>query len=266
MPDTIELNANRPIPAQAVGSRPIFLSAQWRNLVVLNFEIEARRLQHLLPRGTELDTYEGRSFVSMVGFQFLDTRLFGWSIPGHRHFEEVNLRFYVWRDVAGERRRGVVFVKELVPRVAVAKVARWVYNENYSTLPMRHSLAIDSANGCLPHEVAYEWRRGRSWDRLAVRVEPESWSQPAPDSLDEFIIEHYWGYSVQRDGGTMEYEVSHPGWRIAPAVAAEFNCDARALYGSAFAAALAARPASAFLVDGSAVEVHQGTRLRWESI
>lgn len=265
MSETMELEARRELTEPAVRSTPVFLSAEWRNLVVLNFEIEPERLHPYLPRGTQLDTYEGRSFVSMVGFRFLNTRLFGWSVPGHRNFDEVNLRFYVWRDVAGERRRGVVFVKELVPRVAVAKVARWFYNENYSTVAMRHTLDADAEQGHLPREVAYEWRHDRSWNRLAVRVEPRSWSLPVADSLDEFIIEHYWGYSVQRDGGTMEYEVAHPPWRIAPAVAAEFSCDVRSLYGVTFAAALDAPPASAFLVDGSSVDVHQGRRLRWKS-
>ncbi|MBX3411615.1 MAG: DUF2071 domain-containing protein [Pirellulales bacterium] len=265
MSDTIECTASSPPHALETGETPIFLTAAWRHLVVLNFEIDPDRLLHLLPRGTELDTYEGRSFVSMVGFQFLDTRLFGWPVPGHRRFEEVNLRFYVWREVSGQRRRGVVFVKELVPRLAVAKVARWFYNENYETRAMRHRLAPAAAGHRLPTEMIYEWRRAGRWDRLGVGVDPENWGYPAPGSLDEFIIEHYWGYSVQRDGGTMEYEVRHPAWRIAPAVEWEFDCDARALYGSTFAEALRQPPASAFLADGSAVDVHQGTRLRWPS-
>jgi len=262
MQETAELAVGAEVAAPATRSTPVFLSAEWRNLVVLNFEIAPERLLPYLPRGTELDTFEGRSFVSMVGFRFLDTRLWGWPIPGHRHFEEVNLRFYVWRDVAGERRRGVVFVKELVPRVAVAKVARWVYNENYESLPMSHELETDATGEGRPRGVTFAWHhRGRA-ARLGVRVDPATWSRPMPGSLDEFIIEHYWGYSVLRDGATMEYEVSHRGWQIAPAVDWSFECDSQALYGADFSAALAARPTSAFLVDGSPVAVHRGTRLR----
>jgi len=256
--------AAEPIPAKHV-STPVFLSAQWRHLVVQNFEVDPRLLADCVPRGVELDTFEGRTFVSMVGFLFLDTRLFGFSIPGHRQFEEVNLRFYVVRDTAAERRRGVVFIKELVPRRAVATVARWFYNENYRTFPMRHEIIPADNNSESPREVSYSWRRGGRGERLVVDVGDAPWSLPAAGSLDEFIIEHYWGYSVQRDGSTMEYEVTHPRWRIAPALNSTFDCEASSLYGRAFGRALAAEPASAFLVDGSAVEVHRGVVLSRET-
>jgi len=235
-----------------------FLTALWRDLVMLNYEVEPEILAALVPAGTELDLWQGRAMVSMVGFHFGRTRVLGLAIPGHCNFEEVNLRFYVRRDGPEGLRRGVVFVKEIVPRAAIAWVARTLYNENYVALPMRHRVAQEAASGA--KSVAYEWRQGGRWSRLRVATQGRSEIPPA-DSEATFITEHYWGYARQRDGGTVEYRVEHPQWRVRAAVESEFECDVAALYGAPFAGALSGPPASAFLADGSAVTVRRGLRL-----
>src|SRR5207237_2044456 len=133
------------------------------------------------------------------GFLFLCTRVRGLPILFHRNFEEVNLRFYVRREERGELRRGVVFVKELVSRRAIAWVARAVFNENYVALPMRHAIApFDESRTAT--EVSYGWRLEKRWERL--RVEPAlAPSDATAGSEERFITEHYWGYVRQRDGG-----------------------------------------------------------------
>ena len=109
-----------------------FLTASWTDLVILNYEVPPAVVLPLVPRGTELDIWQGQALVSLVGFLFTDTRVRGLAIPWHRHFEEVNLRFYVRRRVASAPdRRAVVFVRELVPRYAIAAIARFLYNEPY---------------------------------------------------------------------------------------------------------------------------------------
>ena len=224
---------------------------------MLNFSIPPEVLAPFVPRGTVLDAFEGITYVSMVGFLFLDTRVRGLAIPWHRDFEEVNLRFYVRREAEEGWRRGVVFVKEIVPRWAIAKVARWVYNEHYVALPMRHKVE----RAATVHSAEYAWRFGGRWCRLAVRAEGEGRLVEA-GSLDEFITEHYWGYAVQRDGGALEYKVEHPKWRVWRAKEAVFECDVAGLYGAGFAEALMTQPASAFLAEGSAVTVYGGRRIR----
>ncbi|MDE0204502.1 MAG: DUF2071 domain-containing protein, partial [Candidatus Tectomicrobia bacterium] len=102
------------------GHRRVFLSANWRHLVMVNYEVDPNLLRSWLPAGVELDTWQGRTLASVVGFEFLATRVLGVQVPGHQDFHEVNLRFYVRRRVGGGWRRGVVFVKELVPRRAIA--------------------------------------------------------------------------------------------------------------------------------------------------
>jgi hypothetical protein len=225
---------------------------------MLNYPVDPEILTPFVPRGTELDSWQGRTFVSVVGFLFLDTRVLGMAIPYHRDFEEVNLRFYVRRKVGEEWRRGVVFVKEIVPRFAIAATARLFYGEKYVALPMRHSITGDPTRGGM--DVRYGWRwRGR-WNGIGG-VASGSAAEAAPGSEEEFITEHYWGYSSLRGGGCVEYQVEHPRWRVWTLSRPVLDCDVAALYGERFAAPLAGEPSSAFLADGSEVTVHQGVRL-----
>jgi len=226
---------------------------------MLNYEVEPDVLAPFVPAGTELDAWEGRALVSVVGFLFLGTRVMGVGIPFHRDFEELNLRFYVRRLVAGELRRGVVFVKEIVPRLAIAATARLLYGENYVALPMSHRLGSPLPDGATPGRVEYAWGQRRE---SSVVLSPGSPYAPlVPGSEAEFVTEHYWGYARQRGGATVEYRVEHPPWRVARADSARLDCDVAALYGERFREGLSAAPVSSFLADGSEVAVHHGTPL-----
>ncbi len=218
---------------------------------MLNFGVDAEVLQPLVPAGTELDFHEGRTFLSVVGFLFLNTRVLGVPVPLHRNFEEVNLRFYVRRRAEEGWRRGVTFVRELVPRRAIAALARTFYGEPYSALPMRHAVRCKESG----LSVAYEWQRAGRWERLAMSVTGQP-QDSAADSHEEFISEHYWGYTA-RGAISSEYEVEHPRWRFWPATTWEFQADIASLYGERFAHALQASPVSAFLAEGSLVQVNR---------
>jgi uncharacterized protein YqjF (DUF2071 family) len=215
-----------------VAAAPRFLTAEWRNLLMLNYAIDPSALARHVPWGCELDAWEGRTLVSVVGFQFLRTRVGGIPIPGNTDFEEVNLRFYVRRKAHGEWRRGVVFIKELVPRPAIAWVARRIYGENYVALPMRH--ALDG-------RVAYGWRRLGRWEGLSATIAGTP-TLPADDGEETFITDHAWGYTRRGERRTDEYEVEHPRWRVWNASNATLDCDAASLYGAEFAGALSQAP------------------------
>jgi hypothetical protein len=154
-------------------------------------------------------------------------------------------------------RRAVVFIRELVPRWAIAAIARWMYNEPYLSVPMAHAIDLDGRAG---GTVAYRWQHhGRPFALGAGVSGP---AQPlVPGSEAEFITEHYWGYTRQRDGGTLEYEVAHPRWAVWTADSARFEGQADRLYGPDFARILAGRPQSAFVAVGSPVSVFRGRRL-----
>ena len=236
---------------------PVFLTAEWRSLVMINYAVEPAVLAPHVPRGVELDLWEGEALVSMVGFLFLKTRVLGLPIPFHQNFDEVNLRFYVRRRSAGEWRRGVVFVREIVPRFAIAAVARVAYNEPYLSLPMRHRVPSALKAGA---RLEFGWRfRGR-WHSLGATLmgEPRDIRKA---SAEEFIFEHYHGYTRQRDGGTVEYQVEHPQWRAWQTSESLLDADVPALYGEPFAASLGGKPRSAFVAEGSPVLVRRGVRL-----
>jgi uncharacterized protein YqjF (DUF2071 family) len=220
---------------------------------MVNFVVDPSVLEPLVPAGTELDLWQGRAYVSVVGFRFLNTRVRGIPVPFHRNFDEVNLRFYVRRRVGSEWRKGVAFVKEIVPRRAIAFVARALYNENYVLMPMRSSVII-------PGKVRYEWRHAGAWEGISASVVGKPYRAEF-SSEETFITEHYWGYARQRDGSTVEYAVEHEPWRVWRCEDPALACQVARLYGEAFAPFLANRPSSAFVADGSAVVVRKGVRL-----
>jgi uncharacterized protein YqjF (DUF2071 family) len=265
-----------------MSNRPL-LTAEWRNLVLLNFPIPTEIIKRLAPPGTEPDLHNGQSYISIVGFCFENVRLFGIPFPGHTSFPEINLRYYVRRTVGMEVRRGVVFAREIVPRRAVSIVANRLYNENYITCPMHSEIQIAGAELSPKDSVAYAWktpsRKRRPPTKKDVTVAPvypaspigrhnrvsgqvaAPLALPSPGSLEEFIVEHYWGYSHGRDGRTREYQVAHAPWRTAPADNVTWDCDITANYNSPLAEFLTARPACAIIADGSPVQVFRGRRL-----
>lgn len=245
-------------PSKTINSSGKFLTAEWRYLAMLNYEIDPACLLSYMPNGTELDSWNGKTSISVVAFLFLNTKVLGWSIPFHRNFEEINLRFYVRRLGPEGWRRGVVFIKEIVPRAAIAAVARRVYNENYVALPMRHEVTASFGPPSLV--VDYSWRFKEKWNQLQVKTKGDL--QPiTPGSEEEFITEHYWGYAAQSDGGCVEYQVEHPPWRVWQVGETIFDCDVAGLYGDVFAESLQGTPSSAFLAEGSAVVVRKGVKL-----
>ena len=224
---------------------------------MLNYKIEPSVLAPYVPTGTELDLWNGKNLVSVVGFLFAKTRVFGIPIPFHRNFEEVNLRIYVRRKAEDGWRRGVVFIKEIVPRAAIALTARKLYNEPYIALPMAHQIVEESSS---VKSAEYSWRFGGRPNGLKLTTRGES--QPLTEGSEaEFITEHYWGYNAQRDGSTLEYRVEHPRWRIYDVAEAKLDCDVADLYGEQFRENLKHKPVSAFLAEGSAVTVYRGVRL-----
>ncbi|MDB6066721.1 MAG: hypothetical protein JWR26_2929 [Pedosphaera sp.] len=220
---------------------------------MLNYEVDPGILKSFVPRGTELGAWHGKTYVSMVGFLFLKTKVRGMAIPFHQNFEEINLRFYVKRLGADGWQRGVVFIKEIVPRFAIATIARLFYNENYIAMPTKHTLET-SVEGLM---AEYAWRFKGRWNRLMVKTAGSAGLVEA-GSLEEFITEHYWGYAVQKNGGCVEYKVEHPPWLIWQTREVVFDCDVEGLYGGQFAEFLRTKPSSAFLAEGSPVMVYRG--------
>lgn len=241
-----------------------FLTARWTELLLLNFPVPVDEIALLAPPGTEPDLFHGQALISIVGFQFRDTRVRGCRLPGHTHFPEINLRYYVRHTAGDEIRRGVVFVKEIVPRRLISLVANRVYNENYIARPMCSECHMTGRELAPGDKLTYAWqsqsRAGPHWNTLSARVAATP-QPPLSGSLEDFIVEHYWGYVRARDGTTTEYRVAHDPWRVAPADNVTWDCDLAATYDTPLAKYLALPPTSALIADGAAVQVFPGRRL-----
>ncbi len=229
-----------------------FLTARWQDLIMANYEVDPSLLESRLPAGTDMDLHDEKCFVSLVGFMFLETRVLGLPIPFHVNFEEVNLRFYNKRELAGETRRAVCFVKEIVPRFAIATVARVVYGEPYECWKMGHERTETI--------VSYDWSKGGHKNLLSVEID-ESLGVPAEGSHGEFIIEHYWGYTSRGGGRVDEYKVEHPKWELFSVKNEVIDVDFSATYGKEFAFLAGEKPYSVLLAKGSEVSVYKGARV-----
>ena len=237
-------------------NKSVFLSAEWRDLIFLNYVVDPSLLLPFVPPGTALGSFQGKTYLSLVGFRFCKTKLWGkMAVPFHSEFEEVNLRFYVHREVQNELRRGVVFIKEIVPKPAIALTARWVYGENYVSLPMQHKVARKATSV----DAEYSWQQDHSRFRLFASTKNPS-VLPTPGSLEQYITEHYWGYS-RESGGSLEYRVTHIPWPVSVVEHAGFEGAAEELYGPELALVLSRPPDTAYLAEGSPIEVLRGRRI-----
>lgn len=227
-----------------------FLTARWQNLIMANYCVNASVLTPYLPAKTRLDFFNGHCYLSLVGFLFADTRLRGIKIPFHVNFEEVNLRFYVRHQEETVDRRGVVFIKEIVPKPAISLVANTLYREKYCTKKMRHTWKENGDTLA----IAYQWKHAGVWNSLQALVAASPLAMN-PGSEEEFIAEHYWGYSRYDARTSFEYEVQHPRWELLPVKEFAIQCDFGALYGDSFAFLQQEQPHSVFVAKGSEVAV-----------
>lgn len=234
-----------------------FLTAKWTNLALINYEIDAKILEKYVPTGTELDFWDNKFYISLVGFMFEDVKLLGLKIPLHTNFEEVNLRFYVKRFEEGKWKRGVVFIKEIVPKLALKIVANTVFKENYETLPMKHKV-IENEN---TFNFTYDWKKDQKWNSIALETE-KNLIKIEENSEAQFITEHYFGYTKVNHTKTFEYEVKHPIWKQYNVLNSIIDVDFEATYGNEFAFMKDLIPTSIILAKGSKVSVENKIKIK----
>ncbi|NQY29088.1 MAG: DUF2071 domain-containing protein [Flavobacteriaceae bacterium] len=232
-----------------------FLTAEWRKLILINYNIDPEILAPYVPNGTELDFYNNTCYVSIVGFLFQETKLLGIKIPFHSNFEEVNLRFYVRHKENNHWKRGVVFIKELVPKPALTLVANSIYKENYQTVPMQHTWESNPDS----QKVEYKWVIKNKAQKINIISQPIT-KTITTGTEEEFITEHYFGYTKQNDN-TYEYEVKHPKWKHYPVLEYNIDVDFELNYGSNFKFLNNQEPLSVLLAEGSEIAVENKTHI-----
>lgn len=234
----------------------VFLKAEWKKLAIANYAVDPSLLKPYIPAHTSLDYWDNKCYISLVGFMFLNTAVKGIRIPFHINFEEVNLRFYVQRKTEGsEPKRGVVFIREFVPRRALTFVANTLYKEHYKTVAMDHSWKQNPAG----QEVEYRWNH-RGWNSLSVTAGLVKESIQ-PGCEEEFITEHYWGYTRLNATKTSEYGVEHPRWDVYHVSGYQVNVNFGEVYGRNFEFLNNRKPDSVMLAEGSEIIVRAGALL-----
>jgi uncharacterized protein YqjF (DUF2071 family) len=237
----------------------VFLRAEWRNLIMANYVIDPNILKPYLPYNTELDLWNNKCYVSLVGFMFLNTKVKGLKIPFHINFEEVNLRFYVKYKEDNIWKRGVVFIKEIVPKPALTFIANTIYKEHYETLPKSHEWTDDSNY----KTIKYNWKKNNKWNSISVCADKSS-KEILIDSEEEFISEHYWGYTKIDNLITSEYAVEHPRWNVNPIIDYNLDVNFGNTYGDYFSFLDHEKPTSVFLAEGSEIFVKNGKRIKYK--
>ncbi|MEO5649801.1 MAG: DUF2071 domain-containing protein [Ginsengibacter sp.] len=226
------------------------LLAEWNNVVMANFRVPKELLLPYVPHGTQLDFFEGETYLSLMAFMFLNTRIRNFSVPFHTDFEEVNLRFYVKSMDRGNWNNGVVFIKEIVPKPVITFVANNFFGEKYSTMKMKHSHS-DTGEFL---QVGYEWNFQNKWNRLSVKAAKKSLPL-LPSSLEEFIADRHWAFTKYNGNKTYKYEVQRPRWKILPVISHLIDCDFGALCGEEFSFLNNARPKSVLIAKGSEIRI-----------
>jgi uncharacterized protein YqjF (DUF2071 family) len=227
-----------------------FLNAHWENLIMANYAIKPELLFPYLPKGVEIDLFEDKCYVSLVGFMFKNTRLFHIPIPFFGTFEEVNLRFYVKRKEGNSIKRGVVFINETVPYKAVAWLANKLYKEHYIAVPTKNEIEISSQF----KNVKYEWFIDNKWNHIAVNAE-NNCDFMLPGTVEQFIFEHYYGYTKINNQISQEYHLNHPSWKINKVLSYSIDCNFESMYGIDFAFLNHQEPDTILIAEGSDVSV-----------
>ena len=230
----------------------LFLSARWESLAMYNYEVDPEVLKPHLPPFTELDLYNGKAIVSVVGFMFNNTKVLGIKWPGFVSFEEVNLRYYIKYFDGKDWKRGVGFISEIVPQFLVSSIANVFYNEHYSTAKMNHEIKLENNE----LHVTYNWKKkNQDWNSMWLKAS-SILEDIKPGSEEEFIFEHYYGYNKLNETTTIEYSLVHPRWQVYPVTDYKLNCDVEKLYGANFVPFIQnVKPTSVFLAKGSDVGV-----------
>jgi uncharacterized protein len=238
----------------------VFLKANWEHIIMANYEIDPKILLPFLPKGVELDLFNGKCYISLVGFMFKNTKLFSVPIPFLGTFEEINLRFYVKRTEENNTKRGVVFINETIPYPIVAWVANKLYKEHYTVVPTKHYFEKNAD----VQKIKFDWQVNNNWNTIYVEAKNEA-NTMLTNSLEKFIYEHYFGYTKVSESKTEEYKLQHPSWKTHQVLDYKIDCDFEAMYGKSFSVLNQTNPEAVFIAEGSSVGVEwKRTKLNFE--
>jgi hypothetical protein len=236
------------------------MTARFADIVALNFQIDPKILEPFVPRGVELDFYEGETYVSLVALVLRRVRV--WGIPIHvvGGFGEFNLRYYVRRKSGEQLSSGACFLKDYVSSSTAAWILGSAFKASFNRIKMVYeNEGFGSKDPQVVPRVDYRWKVGDHWNRIRV-VARKRIERKGPGTKVGFILEHSSKFS-SRGGCTYEYKVQQPSWTIWDAAQATFTCDVKKLFGAEFEKPLSRRPVSVFVAGGSDVTIFSSNKI-----
>jgi uncharacterized protein len=186
---------------------PVIGYQRWDKILFLHWAVAPEAVRPLVPGRLELDTYEGRAYVSMTPFTVRGARLRALpAVPGFSQFHELNVRTYVHRE---GRDPAVWFFSLDAASPLAAAFARLSVR-----LPYCYARISRGTDG---NRMTYESTRlfppqaasfSASWSfgRASAAAEP--------GTLGHFLVERYLLFSRALASKLIRLQVHHPPWQL----------------------------------------------------
>lgn len=170
---------------------------EWNNSVFLHFEIPYELLIDLIPNDLELDSFNGKYYVSLVAFtmnELYPKNLF--PLGYISNFHEINIRTYVNKD----NKSGVFFINIEAEKILSSFIAKILSKlpytksqikrklKNYKSLHNKKKLALD---------ISYDIHDG----------------QITKNDLDIWLLERYCLF-YEKKSDIFRYDIYHKPWSI----------------------------------------------------
>lgn len=196
--------SHRPWP---LPQKPWILFMRWHDLLFLHWPIRPELLRPLIPRGLELDTFDGSAWIGVVPFRMTGVR--PRYVPLPLAFAELNVRTYVKTS----QRSGVWFFSLDAASWIAVRAARWSYGLPYYDARMTVQLEGETVHykGMRVHKGAASAEFNASYRPTAAVY------HAAPGNLDHWFTERYSLYTTGKRDKVVYGDIHHAPWLLQPA-------------------------------------------------
>lgn len=190
---------------------PWIMKQTWSDVLFAHYPVQRKVLEKMVPRKLTLDTYNETAWVSIVPYLTSSMHLRGVPpIPGMASFPGFNIRTYVTMN----GKPGVYFFKLTAANFLAAYTAKTFFCLPYAYMKMDYKKVKDL--------IVFESEKKSG---LQLLCNYKSSSNPSPTekgSLEEWLVERYCLYTVNKKGTPLRADILHEPWVLEKAEA-EFH-------------------------------------------
>ena len=239
-------------------TKPIF-KCEWRDVVALNFDVDPRLLQPLIPPGLRIDQFNDHTLITMMAKNVREFRPYGRSLTLFRSIDEIDLRTYVSWDVDGVTHRGHYKLKNLVSNKMASRVFKFLTGQEQMLVnKKRHTSGFEEARRDALPAADYSWSMEDSKSQFKVKARNAA-KKGAENSKEQFVLSQRNRF-VQTSKGTLCFPIRQAPWLVWTASSGSFDCDDELLLGKDFRRYFS-RPKFALLSRGGEVTVSKGRKV-----